>query len=76
MLDCYILNTGFFVDKKITKEVTLSCIEAVVEGTAQFKKWNNFSDLEIMEVEGFVPDMTDTNITVFWKQDLKTELNL
>ena len=59
-VDCYILNTGFFVDKKITKEVTLSCIEAVVEGTAQFKKWNNFSDLEIMEVEGFVPDMTDT----------------
>ena len=59
-VDCYILNTGFFVDKKITKEVTLSCIEAVVEGTAQFEKWNNFSDLEIMEVEGFIPDMTDT----------------
>lgn len=58
-VDCYILNTGHFVDKKIPKEVTLECIEAIVEERAEFKPWGNFSKLEIMEIEGFVPDMND-----------------
>ena len=58
-VDCYILNTGHFVDKKIPKEVTLECIEAIVEERAEFKPWGNFSNLEIMEIEGFVPDMND-----------------
>ncbi|HIT73658.1 phosphoenolpyruvate carboxykinase [Tyzzerella sp. An114] len=58
-VDCYILNTGFLMDKKITPAVTLGCLEAVIEDRATFKKWANFSDFEIMEVEGFVPDMND-----------------
>ena len=58
-VDCYIFNTGFFMDKKITSEITLSCLEAIVEGTAEFKKWQGFSDFEILEVEGFIPDFKD-----------------
>ena len=32
---------------------TLGIIEAIVEGHANFHKWENFSDIEIMDVEGF-----------------------
>lgn len=70
-VDCYVLNTGFLMEKKIPKEVTLSCIEAVVEGKADFHPWGNFSDLEIMEMEGFVPDMND----VEYKSTLLARLN-
>lgn len=58
-VDCYILNTGHFMDKKVTPSVTLGALEAVVEGNGNFKKWGNFSDIEIMDIEGYVPDMND-----------------
>ncbi|MBC7961054.1 MAG: phosphoenolpyruvate carboxykinase, partial [Vallitaleaceae bacterium] len=60
-VDCYILNTGDFMGKKVTPAVTLGALEAVVEGTATFKKWGSFSDIQIMEVEGFVPNMSDAS---------------
>lgn len=56
-VECYVLNTGFLMDKKIPKEVTLECVEAVVEGTAFFRQWAEFTDIEIMEIDGFVPNM-------------------
>ncbi len=59
-VDCYILNTGDFMGKKVTPAITLGALEAIVEGNTSFKKWANFSDIEIMEVEGFVPDMKDS----------------
>lgn len=59
-IDCYILNTGAFMDKDIGPKVTLGIIEAIVEGTAEFKQWANFTDLEIMEIEGYVPDFNDS----------------
>lgn len=58
-VDCYIVNTGDFMGKKVTPKDTLGILEAIVEGTATFKKWGNFSDIEIMELEGFIPDMND-----------------
>ena len=62
-VDCYILNTGDFMGKKIPKEVTIGILEAIVEKKAQFKQWGNFSDIEIYEIEGFVPDMKDNEYT-------------
>lgn len=58
-VDCYVLNTGFLMDKKIPKEVTLGCVESIVEGKGKFKKWGNFSEIEIMDIDGFVPDFND-----------------
>ena len=56
---CYIINTGDFMGKKVTKEVTIGAIEAVVDKTGVFKPWGPFSDIEIMEVDGFVPNLND-----------------
>jgi len=59
-VDCYIVNTGDFMGKKVQPKDTLGILEAIVEGKAEFKKWGNFDDVEIMEWEGFVPDLDDT----------------
>lgn len=58
-VDCYIINTGDFMGKKVQKEDTLGVIEAIVEGKADFKQWGPFEDIEIFEWEGFVPDLND-----------------
>lgn len=58
-IDCYIINTGDFMGKKVKPSDTLGIIEHIVEGQAEFKPWGPFKSLEIMEWEGFVPDMQD-----------------
>jgi phosphoenolpyruvate carboxykinase (ATP) len=57
--DCYILNTGVFRGKKVKPEHTLSIIEAIIEGNAKFEKWEHFSDIAIMKVEGFDTSFSD-----------------
>ena len=56
---CYIVNTGDFMGKKVEKEDTLGVLEAVVENRANFIQWGPFEDIEIMEWDGFVPDLSD-----------------
>ena len=58
-MDCYILNTGEFFGKDVKKEVTLGILETIVEQKADFKQWGPFEDIEILEWEGYVPDLTD-----------------
>ena len=70
-VDCYIVNTGDFMGKKVQPKDTLGILEAIVEGTADFKKWGPFSDIEIMDWEGFVPDMNDADYVA----QLKARMN-
>jgi phosphoenolpyruvate carboxykinase (ATP) len=56
---CYIINTGHFLDKKVTPTVTLGLIEDIINDKAEFKPFGPFSDLEYMPIEGFIPDFTD-----------------
>ncbi len=58
-VDCYIINTGDFMGKDVTKEVTLGVLEAIVEKRAEFKPWGPFEDIEIFEQEGYVPNLKD-----------------
>ena len=52
-VDCYILNTGDFMGTKVQPKHTLGIIEAIVSGEAKFRQWENFSDIQIMDIEGF-----------------------
>jgi len=52
-VDCYILNTGDFMGQKVQPKHTLGILESIVEGSAKFEKWENFSDVQIMKIEGF-----------------------
>ncbi len=58
-IDCYILNTGSFLNKKVTPDVTLDIIEKIVLKEAEFKKWHNFDNIEIIDIEGYVPNLSD-----------------
>ncbi len=66
-VDCYIINTGFylqkdggnFYEKKITPAVTLGLIEDIVNEKAKFEKFGPFSALEYLPIEGFMPDFND-----------------
>lgn len=58
-IDCYIINTGFFLDKKITPSVTLDSIEAIVDGTAKFESFGSIENLEYLKLEDFEPDFND-----------------
>ena len=58
-VDCYILNTGDFMGTKVQPKHTLGIIEAIVEGSANFRQWENFTDIEIMDIEGFDPTFSN-----------------
>ncbi|WP_192988127.1 phosphoenolpyruvate carboxykinase (ATP) [Carnobacterium mobile] len=58
-IECYILNTGFFLDKKITPEVTLNSIESIVDGTAEFESFGGIEQMSYLKVAGYEPDFTD-----------------
>lgn len=69
-VDCYIINTGDFMGKKVTPKDTLGVIETIVEGNAEFKQWGPFEDIEIMEWDGFVPNLNDPE----YKHQLKERM--
>ncbi|MGI5850380.1 MAG: phosphoenolpyruvate carboxykinase (ATP) [Christensenellales bacterium] len=57
-VNCYIFNTGFFLDKKVTVQATLGSLEAIIEDTAQFNDMG-IKGMSYLPVEGFIPDFSD-----------------
>ncbi|HKL79238.1 MAG TPA: phosphoenolpyruvate carboxykinase (ATP) [Mobilitalea sp.] len=70
-VDCYIINTGDFMGKKVTPADTLGILESIVEGSAKFKPWGPFEDIDIFEWEGFVPNLNDAE----YKSQLLARMN-
>ena len=69
-VDCYIINTGFFGDKKVTPAVTLGLIEDIVNEKAKFVKFGPFSSLEYLPIEGYEPNFKD----VAYCKDVKARM--
>lgn len=69
-VDCYIINTGDFMGKKVQPKDTLGILETIVEGKATFIQWGPFADIEIMDWEGFTPDLNDAD----YKAQLKSAM--
>ncbi|MBR3890580.1 MAG: phosphoenolpyruvate carboxykinase (ATP) [Bacilli bacterium] len=57
-VDCYIINTGFFGETKVTPSVTLGLIEDIVTNNAKFEKFGPFSSLEYYKIPGYEPDFS------------------
>ena len=74
-VDCYIVNTGDFMGKKVQPKDTLGILEAIVERRADFKQWGPFEDIEIMEWEGFVPDLNDADYKAQLKNAMLNRVN-
>ena len=74
-VDCYIINTGDFMGKKVQPKDTLGILETIVEGKADFKQWGPFEDIEIMDWEGFVPDLNDAEYKAQLKARMQDRVN-
>ena len=74
-VDCYIINTGFFLDKKVTPQVTLGIIEDIVTEKAQFEPFGSFADLEYLPIEGYHPDFNDPEYVKQVKDRMKDRLS-
>lgn len=74
-VDCYIINTGFFLDKKIGPKTTLGLIEDIVTDKAEFVPFGPFSDLEYYPLEGYMPDFSDQAYLEIVKNRLLDRLN-
>lgn len=74
-VDCYVLNTGDFMGKKVQPKDTLSIIESIVEGTANFEKWANFSDIQIMQVDGFNADFNEPQYAEEFKKRMQDRID-
>ena len=74
-VNAYILNTGFFMDKKIPKELSISILEQIVDGNAEFISWKPFSKIFIMNLEGYLPPMHDETYLHQLKERLKDRLD-
>ncbi len=46
--DCYIFNTGYFLDQKVTKEITVEGMENIVKGIGVFSPWSGVDGCTIM----------------------------
>ncbi|MBF6626441.1 phosphoenolpyruvate carboxykinase (ATP) [Aerococcaceae bacterium zg-BR9] len=58
-VDCYIINTGEYLGKKVTPAVSLGAIESVVDGTAKFTSFGDIDGFEYLVVDGHeVPELS------------------
>ena len=74
-VDCYIINTGDFMGKKVKPADTLGILETIVERRATFKQWGPFEDIEIMDWEGFTPDLNDADYKAQLKNAMETRVD-
>lgn len=74
-VDCYIINTGDFMGKKVQPKDTLGILEAIIEKQADFNPWGPFSDIEIFEWEGFVPNLEDASYVEQLKARMQDRVN-
>jgi len=74
-VDCYILNTGEFMGQKVKPAHTLGIIEAIVNKTANFHQWENFSDIQIMDIEGFDASFSNKEYAEQFKARMNDRIN-
>lgn len=74
-VDCYVLNTGYFMDKKITPKITLGLIEQIVANNIIFKELGNIEEIKSVDIEGFNPDFSDQKYKSLFISRLKSRID-
>ncbi|MDO5116806.1 MAG: phosphoenolpyruvate carboxykinase (ATP) [Synergistaceae bacterium] len=73
-VECYIINTGSFMDKKVEKNMTLSIIEQIVDGSAQWTPLGNIPGMETLTIPGFEPDFNNWSYKQQFSNRMKDRL--
>lgn len=58
-VECYIINTGHYLNQKISKETTLSCIEKVVDHEASFIPFEHLTSFSYLPVDSISVNESD-----------------
>ena len=74
-VDCYIINTGFFLDTKVTPKVTLGLIEEIVQHQAKFVPFGPFTQLEYLPLEGYEVNFGDKEYLELVKNQMASRLD-
>lgn len=74
-VEAYIINTGSYLNTKISKEVTLSCIEQLVEGKANFKAFTHLPEFSFLDLEDFIVDEKDSHYLALLKDRMAFRLD-
>lgn len=61
--------------RKYSQRIPLASLKPFVEKKAEFKPWGPFSDIEIMDWEGFIPDMHDAEYLAQLKARMMDRVN-
>ena len=54
-LDCYMINTSSNCENALVKEISLSILGQIIEGTMTFKDWSMIDGCQVTEIEGDQP---------------------
>ena len=73
-VDCYVLNTGAFLNKNITKEVTLGIIDQIVNSDIKFEQFSNTNVIQYAPIKHYIPDFKDETYIKLVKERLQTRI--
>ena len=72
---CYIINTGFYMGKGISKEVSLDIIEQIVDGRAKFKPFGPLEGFEYLDYKGYAVPNFDEKYRQLIRERMQVRLN-
>lgn len=72
--ECYIINTGDFMSEDISKELTLSMIEGVVDGNLNMKSFGGLKGMEFCETAGYVPDFGNHDYRLEFEANIRRRI--
>lgn len=72
---CYIINTGFYMGKGISKEVSLDIIEQIVDGRAKFKPFGPLEGFEYLDYKGYAVPSFDDKYRQLIRERMQVRLN-
>ena len=74
-VDCYIINTGKFLETDIPPAVTLGSIEDNVEGTAEYVPFDVIDAFEYVKIDGYEVPFDDQEYINRLKGNMEVRLN-
>ena len=74
-VDCYIINTGFYMGNGIPKEVSLDIIEKIVDGNADFKAFGPIEGFEYLTLEDYPVYRFDAKYKQLIRSRMQIRLN-
>ncbi len=73
-IESYIFNTGYFMGREISKELTISVTEQIIAQEAHFVPWKECEGFEILEILGYQPDFSDASYKSYFVSRLKERI--